>query len=131
MTKERRKLPRYLCSDDFSETLLTVSTKEYNLISINFNHFGIALYSHKRLPDFPREQVFTISFQFVQQSNVLKINGLSCRLINRHETEVGNQYGFEFIQESITDKSIISRLVTIEKQLEQHNTPENRYGVFD
>ena len=131
MINERRKVARYLCSDDFSESKLTISSQEYNLMSINFNRYGIALYSHKRLPELSDNEECSISFDFKLRSEFLQVENLSCRIKNRHETEVGSQYGFKIIKQDITDDKVVEMLVAIEKQLEEDNNSENRYGLFD
>lgn len=133
MKSERRKVARYLCSDDFSDSVIAVEGLQLSLISVNYNRFGIATFSDERLPvlsqlDNPVELV--ISFQIDIEDKTVAIEKLTCRIANRHETDVGQQYGIQFLYNKEKDTALLDSLIAIEKHVAEQSSSENRYGLF-
>ena len=128
MSKERRTLPRYLCTEHFSESSLRIEGNSFILMSINFNRSGIALFTDKMLP---QQNNARISFEFTDGKSILKISELPCIIRHRHETEVGHQYGiqFELIQPSAD--SMKEQLHNIELALAKNANDEDRYGLHN
>lgn len=130
MIKERRKIPRFLCSDQFSDSQLFIGSNEFSLISVNFNRFGIGLYSNYTLPLINLDDKGLISFQLETQQQKLIIEQLPCRIANIRLSDVGHQYGIYFPQIKTSDNNLSNSLLLIEKHLEDNNSPENRWGIF-
>jgi hypothetical protein len=130
MINERRKIPRYLCSDQFSDSLLVVGSREFSLISVNFNRFGIGLYSNINLSEINEQDQALISFQLKTEQQEISIEQLPCKIVRIRESDVGHQYGISFPKTVNKRKSYTESLILIEENLENKNSPENRYGIF-
>ncbi len=130
MIIERRKIPRYLCSDEFSDSQLIIGSFEFSLISVNFNRFGIGLYSNISLPEINEEDNCLVSFQIDVEPQKMSIKQMPCKIENIRHTDVGHQYGISFAKIKSREKHILELLLQIEKYLEKRNSPENRYGIF-
>jgi len=97
------------------------------MVSVNFNRYGIALYSHKRLP--PQEKcVLSICYQ---RQQTIQISALPARIRHRFETETGHQYGIEFVYHPEKDTQLSYQLLAIEAELSNDYDPENRYSFID
>jgi hypothetical protein len=126
MSAERRTLPRYLCTDEFSHVQMQFADAEFTLMSINFHRRGIALFTEKILPEITQA---VISFSYQHSSEVIKIEQLPCLIKHRHETEVGHQYGIEFDTDQRTAPNFKARLKQIEKALAAAAHLNDRYGL--
>jgi len=123
MDNERRSLPRYLCSDDFSDSQLIIDGQNFQLMSINYNRRGIALYADRPLPINNKAQ---ITFSFKAGDVSYEIIDLNCTIRHRLEADIGNQYGIEF---SNTDGKASATLTAIESILASLSDDEDRYGL--
>ena len=126
---ERRRIPRFLCSDKFSNCQLDVTfgndTRQFKAQSINFNHQGIALFSTHPLPEIDQ---CLISFSYDQGDQQVTIKKMPCVFRHINEMEIGCQYGVEF--DLPPNSPFLPPLKDIESRL-QHETKNNyRYGLY-
>ncbi|TQV74735.1 PilZ domain-containing protein [Aliikangiella marina] len=124
--EERRNIPRYLCTDDFSDSEVSINNRKYQLISTNFNRNGIALYSNERLPEISS---CLISFTFRHEEGNIELSDIPCKIKHRHETEVGCQYGIQFLTEAESEDSRAKLLTLVEAFLAAATNNEDRYGL--
>jgi hypothetical protein len=120
---DKRRVPRYLCSEQFSDTVMYLKGQIYMMISVNYNHTGMALYSHERLPD---NSACYLSFQYNLDNRLIVLNQIECSICYRVETEVGHQYGIKFKREQLRDIDR-DKLDQIERHLASQQTLENRW----
>lgn len=130
MINERRKIPRYLCSDKFSDSCLYVGTDKFSLVSINYNRRGIGLFSHQHISGLNEQDTCFISFQLETEEETIIIDKIVCTIINIYETEVGHQFGIKFNTEKDPIGARYKRLEAIELALETQNNQEDRYGLL-
>lgn len=124
--EERRSIPRYLCSDDFSDSQVTINSQVFNLISTNFNRNGLALYASERLPE---GKSCSVSFSFEYGEGTIQLRDVPSEIRHRHETEVGCQYGIKFLTENSTDDAQFNLLILVEEFLEASSDNTDRYGL--
>ncbi|WP_144392037.1 PilZ domain-containing protein [Pleionea sediminis] len=124
MQNEKRKFPRLLCSDQFSNSTIIIDDVAYEMISVNFNNSGMAVYSHIRLPE---TNICFVSFTLDNESPV-EIMNIPATIRYRHEMETGNQYGLEFKIEEM-EQPTIAKLKSIEEYLRQSEDLESRWPL--
>ncbi|MEE4245703.1 MAG: PilZ domain-containing protein [Kangiellaceae bacterium] len=124
MTDDKRRHPRYLCTDSFGDTTVKHEDDIYTFMSINFSRSGIAIYSHLRLPEFTD---CTLSFDINDDDFQVSIMNIDAAVRYRYETETGHQYGVEFTERAIAQFN--DQLNSIEAYLKAHDNPENRWGI--
>jgi hypothetical protein len=122
-SNEKRQFPRYLCPDEFSDTVLYLAGHIYTLVSVNFNHRGMALYSHQRLPE---TTACYLSFQYRLEHQLIVINQLPSIICYRVETEVGHQYGIKFDRSQLNE-DYQTQLLQIEQHLVELQSSDNRW----
>lgn len=125
MKEDKRRYPRLLCPEEFSGSTLQLESDSYDLISVNFNRTGIALYSHLRLPE---KTQCLISFSLKNQTYDFNLESVPAEIRYRHEFETGNQYGVQFLLEKC-DEQQIEQLEALESYLEENDNPENRWPL--
>jgi len=123
----KRALPRYLCSDSFSNCVVQVGPQRYELISLNFNRGGIALFSPSPLPEVTQVQ---LSFSLDTGENCLSVHELGAEQRYCHDSDVGFQYGFSFTVSEDKEDEATATLQEIETYLAAHTNDEDRYGLF-
>ncbi len=124
---EKRQLVRLLCNEDFSSSRLNYEGTVFILQSINFHHQGMGLFDSNRLPD---EKQCTISFSYKDNDELIEIHELPCIVLHSHETDTGNQYGIQFITETMTP-DVFNKLLSIEASLLAQEDIGDRYGLYN
>ncbi len=122
---DKRLLPRHLCTDKFSNSLLEYESESVQIQSINYNHRGIALFSMNPLP---KLDACHISFSYSTGNKTLRIERLPCFFRHVNEMDIGSQYGIEF--DLVTGHSFKHLLLEIEQRLEENVNNGDRYGLF-
>ncbi len=120
---DKRRLPRYLCSELFSDTVMHFMGDIHVMVSVNFNHKGIALYSPNRLQE---QSECYLSFQYNLDNRLIVLNQIPAIIRYRFETEVGHQYGIQFNIEQFRDLDL-DKLKQIEHDLASHQSIEDRW----
>lgn len=123
---EKRHLPRLLCDDNFSVSQLNYCADCYVLQSINYHHQGIGLFSSDRLPV---EKECTINFCYKNDEACIAVVELPCIVLRSHETDAGNQYGIEFVVDTLSPE-VLEQLIKIEQYLLLQQHQDDRYGLF-
>lgn len=126
---EKRQLARLLCDDYFSNCQLQHADLCYDFQAINFHRNGICLFGSRRLP---RQSEFTLSFNYQYKhisDEIIEIIHLPCIALLRQETDVGNQYGIQFVVDAISPE-VLSKLKKIENYLMAGESNGDRYGLF-
>ncbi|WP_020409899.1 hypothetical protein [Hahella ganghwensis] len=123
--REKRELPRLLCTPAFSSSLVYVEGKEFDVSSINFNRNGLGIFMNGRLPDAASG---TVSFQFeTADGQQIRITDLPFLLVYANETEVGSQYGLKFETGEVME-DVLQALREIESGLSLQ-AADNRYDL--
>jgi len=126
MSEDQRRLPRYLCPEEFSDTIIKAEGKQYQFVSLNYNSLGVAVYSHQKLPEFRN---CTLTFSLALEDKTFDVHEIPSFVHYRIETENGHQYGIEFQLIAISDFTLRRNLIEIERQLKLRDNPENRWNL--
>lgn len=124
---EKRQLVRLLCNKNFSSSRLNFKGTEFILQSINFHHQGMRLFDSNRLPN---DKQCTISFSYKDNDELIEIHELACIILHSHETDTGNQYGIQFIMETMKP-DVFNKLLSIEASLLAQEDICDRYGLYN
>ncbi len=125
---EKRKLPRLLCDDNFSQCVVIVKDDSIPVQAINFHRRGIALYTPTPLPNVKSAK---ISFIYRYDEEEIHILELPFRFAHINEMDVGCQYGACFQTKDSQQEFITEKLIEIEKLLKENSNTNDRYGLFE